>query len=302
MFLGCTIAASAGSLSLTMIPSYDSKILTVLNAIFDELHVTTIPTGKFDGTIPSDWTFDTTLHALFNGDLYGGNVNFTEALVNSVRIKKRTGKDKRFKTIFEKDIKCNEDFSIELMDYYEPLGSIDYAYVPVISGGESAYITNTVQSDFEHFFLVERDASYPMRLSVKPTETMVYETKNIKPLGRKYPIMVVNGNTGYYSGEIECLFMELDKQEQADAGAANEYRKRIYRMLTNSKPKLLKDYDGNLRLITINADISESERSYLYHQDGGFTHVLSRFSWIETGDAYDVFDLYHNGFIDTSLG
>lgn len=302
MFLGCTIAACSGSLAPTIIPSYDSEILTILNAVYDEIYITQKPITKFDGSIPQDWTFDTTLHALFNGDLYGGNVNFTEEIVESVRIKKRTGKDSKFQTIYEKEIHKNDDFAIELMDYYEPAGTIEYAYIPIISGGESDYITNQVLSEFEHHFLVERDSSYPMRLSVTPTERMVYETQTIKPLGRKYPITIVNGNTGYYAGDMECLFIELDKEEYPELTSAAGYRERIYRMLTNAAPKLLKDYDGNLRMVTINADISESDRSYLYHKEGGFTHVLSKFSWVESGDAYDAIDLYHNGFIDTSLG
>ena len=126
--------------------------------------------------------FATRFHALFNGDLYGGNVNFTESIVELVRIKKRTGKDTKFKTIFEKEIQCNEDLSIEYLDYFEPTGEIEYAYVPVISGGEANYIVNKVTSAFDHYFLCEKGRSFPLILDAKYTQEITYESNQVKPL------------------------------------------------------------------------------------------------------------------------
>lgn len=300
MFCGHSFTSSSDALISHASSANTIEQLTIQNAVFDEIYATidTIDTNTYDGTIPSDWTFATRFHALFNGDLYGGNVNFTESIVELVRIKKRTGKDTKFKTIFEKEIQCNEDLSIEYLDYFEPTGEIEYAYVPVISGGEANYIVNKVTSAFNHYFLCEKGRSFPLILDAKYTQEITYESNQVKPLGRKYPITVINGNTGYKSGSMDCTFLEL-KEFNPEIKTSFDYRNLIYDALTNGKPKILKDMEGNLLMVNISGSISESDRTYNYYENDGFFYITSNFKWTECGDAYDVGDLYDNNFIDT---
>ena len=110
MFIGYTLAGSSNAMRSFAPTKSTYKILTVKNAIYDRVYATLDVLEDFDGTIPENWTFDTCLDAQFNGDLYGGNVSFTESIVESIRIKRRTEKDNVFKTIYEKAITKNEDF------------------------------------------------------------------------------------------------------------------------------------------------------------------------------------------------
>ncbi|MGL5434285.1 MAG: hypothetical protein ACRDBO_02640 [Lachnospiraceae bacterium] len=302
MFCGCTFASSGDTFVSHAADSYAISSMVIQNAVFDEIYVTidVINTDTFDGSIPDGWTFNTRLHALFQNDLYGGNVSFTEDIVDLLRIKKRTSKDSRFQTIFEKQIKNNEDFAIEFIDYLEPAGTIEYAYVPVLSGGENKYIISTVESSFDSCFLVEKGKSYPIVLDSSYSETINYETGQVRPLGRKYPITIVNGDTGYRSGEIEGTFIEYTN-ENADVRGSFDYRHLVYDFLTNSRPKILKDLDGNLLMIHVSSNLSESSRSYCYRGSDGFYYVKSKFSFVESGDAYQVSDLYDNDFIDIDL-
>ena len=300
MFVGHTFTASSDALISPAPTAFTYEKLTITNAVFDEIYATVEVIDNFDGTIPSTWTFPTRLHALFEGDLYGGNVNFTEEIVKSVRIKRRTAKDLKFKTIFEKSIDKNEDFAIELIDYLEPIGQVEYAYVPIISGGENDYIISKVESTFDNYFLCEKDKSYPLILDATYSQVINYETNQVKPLGRKYPITIVNGNTGYKSGDMQCLFIEL-KDYNAITEKSLSYRNLIYSMLTNNQPKILKDSEGNILIINITGEITESDRQYLYNGSEGFYYVKTKFSWIECGDAYNVGDLYDNNLIDTDI-
>lgn len=302
MFCGHIFASSNDALISHAANPNTVEKLEIQYAVFDEIYaaVKIIELYDFDGTIPADWTFDTRFHAIFNDTLYGGNVNFTESIVDSIRIKKRTARDNKFKTIFERKIEKNDDLSVELIDYFEPVGMVEYAYVPVISGGENNYIISKVESDFDDFFLCEKDKSYPLILDAFYTQTINYETSQVKPFGRKYPVTVINGSSGYKSGEMECLFVQFD-QDSADTDHAFHYRNLIYEMLINGKPKILKDSEGKLLLVNVTGSISESDRQYLYGDTGGFYYVKSKFSWTECGDAYEVGDLYDNGLIDTDL-
>jgi len=299
MLCGNSFASSGDTLISHAANSDMISKMVIQQAIFDEVYVSSsvIRINDFDGTIPFVWTFDTRFHALFKNDLYGGNVSFTEDIVELIRIKKRTSKDSKFQTIYEQKVENNDDFLIEFIDYLEPVGTVEYAYVPVISGGENSYIISTVESSFDNCFLVEKGKTHPIILDSNYSETINYESGQVKPLGRKYPITIVNGHTGYKTGDIDGTFIEL-KGDTFDTKGAFKYRHLICDFLTNAKPKIFKDVDGNLLMINVSSNITESNRTYCYHDGNGVYYVKSKFSFTECGDPYYTGDLYDNDFID----
>lgn len=296
MFTGGCFAGDMLCYAPTLIPAFTLEALSVQKAQFLELFVTESVITDYDGIIPDYWTFETRLHARFRNDLYAGNVDFAESTVEAIKIKKRTQRDTQFQTIFERQILTNEDFAIEFLDYFEPVGDIEYAYVPVISGGEGDYIVNRVHSDFRSYFCVEKGISYPLLLDVSTSETFHYDAASIKPINRKYPITISNGCTGYRSGSMECTFLPLCDEEKTITPF--EYRSRIYEMLTNGKPKLLKGFNGELYMVNIEGNIEDSSRENVLKPSRPFTLVKSSFQWVECGNAYDAKELYYNGFTD----
>lgn len=294
MFIGQCFTCTPESLASTLPVSSNLETLTIEHAIFDDVYVSNnvVNISDFTGDIPNKWDWYTRLYAAFNENLYGGNVSFTENIVESIRIKKRTKKDKKFRTIYEKPIKTNEDFDITITDYYEPAGDIEYACVPVISGGENEYITTSVKSKFNSYFLCEKGISYPLILDTSFSKQLNHRVNVVETLGRQYPLVIKNGNLKYYSGDIECSFIEeKDCNWVIDDGW--NYRNIIYDFLTNSNPKILKDTEGNIWMIAVTSDISESNDHW--------QHYITKFSVVECGDAYDVGDLFDNGFIDTDI-
>lgn len=297
MFIGKTFAGTPPGLVSAPPPASNVGTLTVQNAIFDELYATVdvIDLNSFNGELPAIWTFETRLHANFNGNLYGGNVSFSEQIVEAVRIKKRTGKDKNFQTIYEKEILSNEDFKIQLMDYFEPCGKVDYMYVAVISGGENQAVVNSVMSKFESYFLCEKGTSYPMILDTAFTKQLNQRVNTVETWGRKYPVIVKNGNLGYYTGSVECTFIEeTDDSREWDVDTAWDYRNIIYDFLTNGQPKILKDYEGNIYMVAVTGDAITETTDHPQH-------VKTKFDVTECGDAYYVGDLYDNNFIDLDI-
>lgn len=295
MFLGSTFASSKESLISSFAASSDVTDLTIANAVFDEIYstVNVVSLTDKDYQIPAVWGFDTRLHALFQDNLYGGNVSFTESIVESIRIKKKVKGDKKFKTIYEKSITSNDDFKIELMDYYEPVGTVEYAYVPVISGGENSYITNRIESFFDSYFICEKDISYPMILDTGFEKKLTQKTSLIELLGREKPVILKGGKIRYYTGDISCTFIEL-KEDGWQTHTSWDYRNGIYDFLTNGKPKILKDFLGNVYMVAVTSgDITEESDHY--------EHVITKFSVAECGSAYDPGDLYNNGFINADI-
>jgi len=295
MILGYSFAASKESFSTSPAASTAIDYITIKSAIYDEMYASSevIETDDFDGSIPSTWDNDTRLHAYFQEDLYAGNVNFTEDIVESVRIKRKTSKDSKYKTIYEKTITTKEDFAIDLMHYYAPVGSVSFAYVPVISGGESDYIINTVESKFDSYFICENNVSYPMVLDTNFNKKRIQRTGLIEPLGREKAIIFKGGRTNYITGDIECCFID-NTNCVWQTETSWDYRNTIYDFLTNSNVKILKDYFGNVWLIGVTSDEITEESDHPLH-------VISKFSIAECGDAYSTNDLYYNGLLDTNI-
>lgn len=294
MFLGNTFASSDKSSVSSPVEAKNIKILYIKFAIFGEVYASNdvIGSSDFKGTIPSEWGFDTKLHALFHDDLHGGNVNFSTDIVESVRIKKRTSGELIFKTIYEKPINTNADFGINLLDYLEPVGTIEYAYVPVISGGEGDYIISKVESKFDSYFICEKDITYPMVLDTKFSKQLNHLVGVVELPNRLKPVVIKGGITNYISGDIECTFIENRDCEWL-TGSSWEYRNQIYQFLTNGKPKILKDFEGNTWMVAITSGISEDSDHY--------QHIKSKFTITECGETNSVGDLYDNGFIDTDV-
>lgn len=294
MFLGNTFASSNKSLVSSPVEAKSIEKLTVRFAIFGEIYAgnNVISLDDFNGAVPSDWGFDTKLHALFQGDLHGGNVNFSTDVVESIRIKKRTKGELIFKTIYEKPINTNEDFGINFLDYLEPVGTIEYAYVPIISGGEGDYIISKVECEFDSYFICEKDIAYPMVLDTAFKKQLNHLVGVVELPNRLKPVVIKGGITNYISGDIECTFIENRDCEWL-VNDSWEYRNQIYQFLTNGKPKILKDFEGNTWMIAVTSGISEDSDHY--------QHIKSKFSVVECGEVSSVGDLYDNGFIDTDL-
>jgi len=294
MFLGNSFASSDKTLVSSPVEAKNVKYLTIGYAIFGEVYVsnTLINIDSFDGSIPTEWDFNTRLHAYFKNDIHGGNVNFSTDIVESIRIKRRLKGELTFKTIYEKLINVNEDFKIYLLEYLEPIGDIEYAYVPIISGGESNYIVSKVESKFDSYFICEKDTSYPMVLDTKFTKQLNHLVGVVELPNRLKPVVIKGGITNYISGDIQCTFIE-NRDCDWLTDSSWEYRNQVYQFLTNGKPKILKDFEGNTWMIAVTSGISEDSDHY--------QHVISKFSVTECGETSSIGDLYDNGFIDTDV-
>lgn len=292
MFFGKTLYSWKGMIKSTITSSFDMNTAILQNAIFDSFYGTTsqLSLEEWNGELPNTWGFGTRIYAEFKGNLYGGNVAFSEKNVEKIRIKKKTKNDTKFQTIYEKTIEKAEDFKVNISDYYEPIGEVQYAYVPVMSGAEGEATISTVQSEFDTFFICERDVSYPITLDLDFSKQLNQKTGVIEVLGRRYPIVVKNGNLRYYSGNITCTFVQPCYSIK-EFNQAWDYRNVVYDFLTDGRPKILKDDLGNAYMIMITGDAITEDSDHRLH-------VKSKFDFTEVGDAYSTSDLYYNNFID----
>ena len=127
---------------------------------------------------------------------------------------------------------------------------------------------------------------YPARIN----ETLNYQrnrnASTVTTLGSKYPFVINNGLTNYYSGSIQATFIMMDEDNVLDTEGVREYRNNLDDFLTNGMAKLIKTNEGNMYMVAMNESISHNDTS---------------FNQTEIGDAYSVGDLYDNNFINTEV-
>ncbi|MDO5764131.1 MAG: hypothetical protein Q4P84_00315 [Elusimicrobiales bacterium] len=295
VWLGCTCAASDDSISPTPIGISGVSEIEMTNSVADEFFATRSTDGALiENDIPdkSKWDYDTMLHALFQNDLFAGNVDFTVNSFNMLRIKRREKGTYTWLTLYEKPIKTNLDFSCTYEDYYARNAiEYEYALVPLSANGtEGSYIISSIVSDFNGVWIAEKDLSVHAMYNLEFGTNIYNNTRVIRAGGEKYPHVYQFGESGAVDGNITTTFYpEINGCMTLDN--AVEYRRNVIDpFLTNGNPKIIKHWDGRiwLAVITDNIDISEDY----------WKMPLYSFSFQSIGDPNDQSDLYDSNLID----
>lgn len=294
MFLGKIFMMGNSAISNTPANSPDFNNVSLSNLTLDELYATEKVLVNFTWSIPTEWDFDTLMHAEYQNDLFAGNVKYSADMVDYVRIKKRYAGDFQWKAIYEKSINVQEDFYTEFYDYYSPSNvNVEYAYVVVIGGVETFLAYTSTTSIFNSYFIVDSNAAYPMIIDAKNEVTYNRESATVVSPGRKFPYVIHNGIAKYYSGSMTATFIDMSNCN-IDVENGWKYRNQIDEYLTDGNPKILKSFEGDIYMINI---VGAPTRTYNDH----YQYITHKFDWVETGDPNSIADLYDNGFINTDV-
>ena len=116
-----------------------------------------------------------------------------------------------------------------------------------------------------------------------------------EPYGSKYPVIVANAKTNYYSNSITFTVLPIDYDENRtlDREAITKLTNDILDFITDNKAKILKDWNGAIYLI-----YPSSEPSIAYDSNWGMGKVDISFDYVEVGDANDEEDLMEFGLIE----
>lgn len=294
MFMGLGCCGSGDSISYTPSLVNDVTYVSISNGIYDELFGSD-NSELLTNDSSKQWDFDTRFYAKFKDNLMAGNVDYAASIVSSIRVKRRKNNEHKWSTLFEIPIETNEDFQFELVDRYAQ-GSQDYYYslVPVIEGVEGNINKNSIKSEFRSYFILDRDVSYPIIFNTSLNIELNKIIGTINTLGRKYPFVISNGMSKYKTGSLNfALAQMIDCEIDIDNGY--NYRTQFEEWITNGKPKILKDWTGQIYMMNITSSVPID---YSFHQLPSY-----QIQFTEIGNALDEIDLYYNNFIDiiTSL-
>lgn len=170
----------------------------------------------------------------------------------------------------------------------------EYALVPVVEDVEGNYLTITATSTFDGVFLTDGTDIYKFYADVAYGNFQQTQKVNAhEPFGRKYPVIVSNGATNYMAGSMSGMVLAGDylKTGKFDRRAIARERDTLLKFLTNKKPKILKDWNGNIWMVAI-----VDNPSVTYYDGSGMGLMNVSMTFMEVGDATDANDLAANGF------
>lgn len=291
IFLGTTFCS--GRYSLLPPPTNIATITAV--QIFDGEYSRIILTTNTSFTVDNfndEWDEYMKMNADFSDGVNAGNSGFNLKTTDTIVIKRRELGTYDWVVIYTKEIFTVEDFNINIRDTYAKASTeYEYCVSSYLNGIENSYVIENVYSDFEGFYITDKDLIYGTIYDVDGCDTsrnIINQTLSL--INSKYMTVVSNSQQNCDSGSISGTFIKMD-DDNFNASKSLQYRNQFKNRLANKKPLILKVDDGRIWMIRVIDNPSDNV--------GGHRDIRNiTFSWVEIGDYNDMKTLYMNGFSD----
>lgn len=269
--------------------------IRIENGIYDHMNITKDVDFDYTTELPGKWNLQTQFDADFNGTITAGNVDYILAQISSIKVKRRVKGTFDWITLFTIPISKVSDVDFVRYDYIAKNNeTYEYAIVPVIGNTEGEYSTNSIKSEFYGIFITDNKSSYKFLEGAsysgneRSNQTGIFE-----PYGSKYPVVIKNGALSYDKGTLTGTVITFDTNQELDREGTIERLKAIENFLTEPTGKILKDFNGNIWLVSITDNIPVT-----YYSEVGMGFAQVSFNWNEIGNATDSGDLYYNNLIE----
>lgn len=269
--------------------------IRIENGIYDHMNITKDVDFDYTTELPGKWNLQTQFDADFNGTITAGNVDYILAQISSIKVKRRVKGTFDWMTLFTVPINKVSDVDFVRYDYIAKNNeTYEYAIVPVIGNTEGEYSINSIKSEFYGIFITDNKSSYKFLEGAsysgneRSNQTGIFE-----PYGSKYPVVIKNGALSYDKGTLTGTVITFDANQELDREGTIERLKAIENFLTEPTGKILKDFNGNIWLVSITDNIPVT-----YYSEVGMGFAQVSFNWNEIGSAIDSGDLYYNNLIE----
>lgn len=293
IFLGTTFCS--GKHTLSPIPTNVKPIIAVqiFDGTYNQLFLSSDPNLTVNN-FNDEWTYDTKINADFNGTFEAGNVGFSTKTTDNLVVRRREIGTSDWTVIYVKEIKKADDFHILINDTYARAGvEYEYSLSSFCNGIENSFVINNVYSDFNGYYVTDKDSIYGTIYDLDGCDTSRNMTaQTLQLLNSKYMTVVSNSNLNCDSGSITGTFVKIDcDTQEVQKNVGLQYRNDLKNKLANRKPLILKVHDGRIWIIRVTGNPTDSQ--------GGHPDIRQiSFEWVEIGDVNDMKTLYINGFSD----
>lgn len=292
IFLGETFCSGRHSLLPSTNNIANITVIQISNGEYNRIILSTNPFLSVED-ISSEWDSNAVMNADFSSGLDASNSAFTMRNTEHIVIRRREVGTYDWTTIYVKKVETKADLNFDITDTYGRAGTeYEYCVSSYKNGIENSYLIGNVYSDFEGFYITDKDCLYGTIYDVDGCDTSRnIATQTLELLNSKYMTVVSNSALNCDSGSISGTFLKLDNVEDVDLQSSLKYRNDFKNRLANKKPLILKVDDGRIWMIRVSSNPNDSM--------GGHRDIRKiNFEWVEIGDVNDMKTLYMNGFSD----
>lgn len=292
IFLGAAFCGDSNSLLPPATNLAKITCIQIFDGTYNQLFVTTDLSSTVN-SFDNEWTYTTKMNATFDKNLDAGNSGFSVRNTDHVVIRRRELGQTNWLVVFVKEIHTIKDFDIYFIDKYARSGvEYEYSISSFVNGVENSYVIQNVYSEFNGYYITDKDCLYGTVYDVDGCDTSRQITNQVMELlNSKYMSVVSHSNANCESGSISGSFIKIDTDEKVNSMNGMTFREQVKDRLVNKKPLILKIDDGRIWMIRATGTVNDIQSG---HQD---LRKLS-FEWTEIGDVNDMKALYRNGFSD----
>lgn len=260
--------------------------IKIANGIFDHMNLLEQITNST--IIPKDWVDETLLNATFDGTIDAGTISKFIGNIDHLAIQRQEVGTNDWITIqiLYKDESGSVPANFTMYDTYEKNNTLyTYQIVPIDKqGNQGTALQKDVLSYFYDAYIADSNHIYKITYEYSLGSMQKNQTNAVyTPYGAQYPTVVYNSVNRYDSGTITAILLAptsentttsyLDRMAQVKL--INEFNS----WLANGKAKILKDFNGNLKIINVINPISNN-----YYKELGNGLASTTFNFVETGD------------------
>ena len=209
-------------------------------------------------------------------------------------------------TLYMKPVTQADDMDFTYIDFLNQYGkTYKYALVPLlrqkqgdvdveIEGGYT--LSNAVDSVFDGVFIADADMSQRVKAGASYGNVTTNQSVGaLTPIGAQYPVIITNSHNRYDSGSISGYILPSDFYSTGNLSRTDIVKKynEIKQFLTNKKPKVIKDWNGNIWLTMILDNIDCS-----FDNNYGMGMITFSANWVQVGDATNQEDLQSTGLVN----
>lgn len=303
--LGGSVMLGIDSLAPTLANVTPIENVILRNGDFDYLNAQQGLLNNLPTSIPLEWAGNTIMNTDFDS-LNAGSISYAIENISKFTVERRRVdspyQETTWTKLFEIPVDDIEDLNFTVYDFTN-IHNATYIYriVPyVIQGGQelegTANESAEILSQFDGVFLCDRDSFVKLYAGVEYGSMNLTQITGVHPtLNNKYPIIVTNSNINYRTGNIDGVILNEDYGEfnymtgtynQLDRQKIVAARQNIESFLTNKKPKIIKDSNGNIWLVIFTDDVN-----FNFFNQWGMGLCDFSANWTEIGDATSENDL-----------
>lgn len=178
----------------------------------------------------------------------------TFASITSVVIKRKESDESVWDTIKTIAVTVAADLNYIFIDKYtRSRRTYDYSFTPMNGTTPGTPVTKSIYCDFDSMLIEDSTATYELDLNLDTdfdtNNSLIYQ----ETLNSKYPFVISNGLSDYFSGSIEVLPLPLDANNRPTIVGSQKYKERFIDFLKNGNDKLLKLPRGQMWMVSIDA-------------------------------------------------